>query len=316
MTSRPGGGVVGRGILHSMSMLTANLLCVALVALDLAVRGWRIQWILQGTQCRITFLDALTLNAVGDAAAAVTPNRIGAEPARLGGAMLSRVPLAAGVVAIAIETLVMGVTTIAAAVWLAVLYAPEWWRTAGPALEDTIDDAWPFILAMLAAGLLAWWAVRRFAPALSHSMRRGSRRAWVYARRMPRWPLVAAAITSVISIAARVAILPVLAATLPHPPPLGPLCFASFGLVYGQMLLPTPSGAGVVELGFLGGAVGNLGAGYKPLLLLWRFYTTVLLIAEGVALGLWRYGPGAVRAIVRGRAGPVAVRVIVPEEAP
>ncbi len=295
-----------------MSILTANLVCVALVALDLAVRAWRIQWILAGTHCRVGFRDAVVLNAIGDAAAAVTPNRIGAEPARLGGAVLSGVPVAAGFVAIAIETLVMAITTIVVAVWLSVRYAPEWWHTAGPALQDTFDDAWPWIFALLVAGAVAWWSVRRYAPALSHSMRRGTRRAWVYARRMPRWPLVMCAVTSVLSIAARVAILPVLALTLPHPPPLGPLLFASFALVYAQVLLPTPSGAGVVELGFLGGAVGNLGVGYKSLLLLWRFYTTVLLIALGIVLGVWRYGPAAVRAMFRGRGTPEPL----PEELP
>ena len=100
--------------------------------------------------------------------------------------------------------------------------------------------------------------------------------------------------------------------TLPHPPPMGPLAFASYALIFAQLLLPTPSGAGVVELGFLGGAVGNLGAGYKTLLVLWRFYTTVLLIALGTAFGLWRYGPHAVRAIVKGRATPAAP--VIPED--
>ena len=288
-------------------MLSANLLCVALVIVDLVARAWRIQWLLQGTQCRIGFLDALALNGLGDVAAAVTPNRIGGEPARLGGAMLSKVPVAAGVVAIAIETVVMWPVNVAVGVWLAWEYAPQWWHTAGPALTDTADDSWPWLVGMFVAGGVAWWVLRRYAPALSHSMRRGTRRAWVYARRMPRWPLAAGALATLASVAARVAILPVLALTLPHPPPMGPLAFASFALIFAQLLLPTPSGAGVVELGFLGGAVGNLGTGYKALLLLWRFYTTILLIAAGVLLGVWRYGPSAVRAVVRGRTAPVPI---------
>jgi uncharacterized membrane protein YbhN (UPF0104 family) len=295
-----------------MSMLTANLLCIALVVLDLLVRAWRIQWILRGMHFPLPFRDALALNTVGDTVAAITPNRIGIEPARLGGMVLSQVPVSAGVVAIALETLVMWAANILFATWLAVEYAPEWWRTAGPALEDTADNAWPWVLLMLVAGAAAWWVLRKYAPALSHSMRRGTKRAWVYARRMPTWPLVAGFVTSLVSVAARVAILPVLSRTLPHPPALGPLMFASFALIYAQLLLPTPSGAGVVELGFLGGAVGNLGAGYKTLLLLWRFYTTIILVILGVALGLWVYGPTAVQAIVKGRAAPEDI----PEEEP
>ena len=67
--------------------------------------------------------------------------------------------------------------------------------------------------------------------------------------------------------------LPVLVLTLPSPPPLGPMIFGSFALLYSQMVLPTPSGAGVVELGFLGGAAGQLGEGQGWILLAWRFYT-------------------------------------------
>jgi uncharacterized membrane protein YbhN (UPF0104 family) len=87
---------------------------------------------------------------------------------------------------------------------------------------------------------------------------------------------------SLVAIAARVAILPVLALSLADPPPMTLLIFGSFSLLYSQMVLPTPSGAGVVELGFVGGAAGELGSN-GSLLLAWRFYTTGL----GVLLGVW-----------------------------
>jgi hypothetical protein len=38
----------------------------------------------------------------------------------------------------------------------------------------------------------------------------------------------------------------VLALTLPDPPPMGPLALGSFALLYSQLVLPTPSGAGAV----------------------------------------------------------------------
>src|SRR5674476_1399022 len=76
---------------------------------------------------------------------------------------------------------------------------------------------------------------------------------------MPAWPLLASAPLTLLGLAARVAILPVLALTLPFPPPIGPLTFGSFALLYAQILVPTPSGAGVIDMGFVGGAVGNLG---------------------------------------------------------
>jgi uncharacterized membrane protein YbhN (UPF0104 family) len=284
-----------------MSMLAANLICVALVALDLAARSWRIQWILRGMHCRLSFRDSVVLNCVGDAGASATPNRIGVEPARFGAAVLAGVPASAGVVAIALETLVMWPVNLAVAGWLAFKFAPAWWHTAGPALEDTADEAWPWLFALVAVGVGAWWAVRKYAPALSHSMRRGTKRAWVYARRMPPWPLLMGAVMSFVSLAARVAILPVLTLTLSHPPPVGPLAFASFALLYSQLLLPTPAGAGIVDIGFLGGAIGIIGGGDKRLLILWRFYTTIILVLLGIGLGVWRFGPAAVKAIARGR---------------
>ncbi|MGH7514015.1 MAG: hypothetical protein ACREOQ_13965, partial [Gemmatimonadales bacterium] len=93
----------------------------------------------------------------------------------------------------------------------------------------------------------------------------------------------------------RVAILPVLALTLPDPPAMGPLVLGSFALLYSQLILPTPSGAGAVELGFLGGAAGDLGAGEGGLLLAWRIYTNGIGVLLGVALAARIYGWAALR---------------------
>jgi uncharacterized membrane protein YbhN (UPF0104 family) len=116
---------------------------------------------------------------------------------------------------------------------------------------------------------------------------------------MPTWPLLASIPLSFLNLATRVAILPVLALTLAHPPELGPMTLGSFGLLYSQLLLPTPSGAGAVELGFLGGAAGDLGEHDGWLLLTWRFYTN----GVGVLLGIWLagriYGWPALRKLVR-----------------
>jgi uncharacterized membrane protein YbhN (UPF0104 family) len=98
-----------------------------------------------------------------------------------------------------------------------------------------------------------------------------------------------------INLGTRVAILPVLALTLPNPPPMGPLALGSFALLYSQLVLPTPSGAGAVELGFLGGAAGDLGADEGWLLLAWRLYTNGIGVMLGVALAARIYGWPALR---------------------
>jgi uncharacterized membrane protein YbhN (UPF0104 family) len=147
--------------------------------------------------------------------------------------------------------------------------------------------------------VLAWRAGHRFASPAAHQFRRPVKRALVYWRRMPLWPLVASTPLSFINLATRVAILPVLALTLPEPPPMGPMLLGSFALLYSQLVLPTPSGVGAVELGFLGGAAGDLGSGEGWLLLAWRFYTNGVGVVLGVALAARIYGWPAVRHLAR-----------------
>jgi uncharacterized membrane protein YbhN (UPF0104 family) len=110
---------------------------------------------------------------------------------------------------------------------------------------------------------------------------------------------------SLVNLGTRVAVLPVLALTLSSPPALGPMILGSFALLYSQLILPTPSGAGAVELGFLGGAVGELGEGQGWLLLAWRFYTNGVGVLLGVWLAAHIYGWPALRRLVRSAATKV-----------
>jgi uncharacterized membrane protein YbhN (UPF0104 family) len=282
-----------------MSLLDATLICLALVAVDLVVRAWRIQWIVRGLGHRIGFRDSFVLNAYGDAACALTPLRVGGEPARLAGMLQSKVPATAAFVAISLEVLAAWPVILVAAGWLVWRYAPAWWATAGPRLEDAAAGAWPWVVLVAVVSVAAWWYARKLAsPAVRH-VRRPIRRALVYWRRMPLWPLAASLPLSFLNLGTRVAILPVLALTLPAPPELGPLLVGSLGLLYSQMILPTPSGAGAVELGFLGGAAGDLGTRAGWLLLAWRFYTNGVGVVLGVGLAAHAYGWPALRRLAR-----------------
>lgn len=282
-----------------MSLLEATLLCLALVLLDMIVRAWRIQWIVRGLGHRIGFRDSFVLNAYGDAACALTPLRIGGEPARLAGMLQSSVPATAAFVAISLEVLAAWPVILAVAAWLSWRYAPAWWETAGPRLFEAMAEAWPWALLVVVVSLVGWWYARRVAsPAVRH-VRRPVRRALVYWRRMPLWPLVASLPLTFLNLATRVAILPVLALTLPAPPDLGPMLLGSFALLYSQLLLPTPSGAGAVELGFLGGAAGDLGARAGWMLLAWRLYTNGIGVLLGIGLAAHAYGWPALRRLAR-----------------
>jgi len=282
-----------------MTSAQAHLLCVALVAADLLARAWRIQWIVQGLGHRMSLWDSFVLNAFGDAACALTPLRIGGEPARLAGMLRSRVPATAAFVAISFEVLAAWPVILVAAGWLVWRYAPAWWLVAGPRLTAAAESAWPWVVVVAILSVLAWRAARRVTSPAARQLRRPIRRALVYWRRMPRWPLVASIPLSFVNLATRVAILPVLTLALPAPPALGPLALGSFALLYSQLVLPTPSGAGAVELGFLGGAAGDLGDGEGWLLLAWRFYTNGVGVLLGVALAVRIYGWPALRQLAR-----------------
>lgn len=291
-----------------MTLLQAHLICIALVAADLLARAWRIQWIVQGLGHRMTVKDAFILNAFGDAACALTPLRIGGEPARLAGMLRSRVPATAAFVGISLEVLAAWPVIILAAAWLVWRYAPAWWVSAGPHLGAAVAGAWPWVALVVLASAIAWHYARRVTSPVARQLRRPVRRAMVYWRRMPRWPLVASIPMSLINLVTRVAILPVLALTLTSPPALGPMILGSFALLYSQLILPTPSGAGAVELGFLGGAAGDLGEGQGWLLLAWRFYTNGLGVLLGVWLAAQIYGWPALRKLAR----PSATEVTEP----
>jgi uncharacterized protein (TIRG00374 family) len=265
-----------------VSLVEAHLICLGLLATDFLARVWRIRWIMRGLKQNLTLRDAFILNTFGDAANSLTPLRIGGEPARLVGMLRTRAPMTAALLGITLEAIVSRLMLAVAIVWLAWQFAPAWWVSVGPRLRASAAEAWPWLVLVLLVGILLWGYTQRVVSPITRRMRRSMARVLVYWRRMPRWPLLVGMPLSLISIAARVAILPVLALSLASPPPVDLLTFGSFTLLYSQMVLPTPSGAGVVELGFVGGAAGELG-GDGWLLLAWRFYTTGL----GVLLGVW-----------------------------
>jgi uncharacterized membrane protein YbhN (UPF0104 family) len=281
-----------------MSLLEAHLICLGLVATDLLARAWRIRWIMQGLKQNLTLRDAFIINSFGDAANSLTPLRIAGEPARLAGMLSNRVRLTPALLGITLEALVSRLVLAVTVMWLAWQFAPEWWVGVGPRLRTNAAAAWPWIALILVAGFLLWAYTRRVVSPMTRRLGRSWSRLRVYWRRMPRWPLIAGIPLSLLGILTRVAILPVLALALASPPPISLLIFGSFVLLYSQMVLPTPSGAGVVELSFLGGAAGEFSSeGW--LLVSWRLYTTGVGVLLGVGFAVKIFGWPALRRFMR-----------------
>ena len=279
-----------------LSPVAAHAICIGLVAADYVARAWRIKLLAQGVRYRLTFFDAMAVNTIGDAACSVSPLRIAGEPARLAVMLNSGVPATASFVAITYEVLAAWPVILLAAGVLLWRHAAEWWVAVGPELGQAAQDAWPWVVAITLLTLMVWLWVRRHLPAASHHIRRPIRRILVHWRQMPWSILVLTAPLTFINLATRVAVLPVLASTLPDPPALGSLLVGSFALLYSQLVLPTPSGLGAIELGFMGGAAGNLGTAETGLLLSWRLYTTGVGVLLGIVTGLHRFGWKAMKA--------------------
>ena len=141
----------------------------------------------------MTLRDSFVLNAFGDAACALTPLRIGGEPARLAGMLRSRVPATAAFVGISLEVLAAWPVIIVAAGWLAGGTRPPGGCVAGPRLarrRGRRPGPGSLAVALVERARLAVRRGRVASPA-ARQLRRPVRRAMVYWRRMPRWPLVA-----------------------------------------------------------------------------------------------------------------------------
>ncbi len=277
-----------------MTPLQAHLVCAALTALDLVARAFRIQWLVRGLGHRLSFRQSFALNAYGEAGCALTPLRLGGEPARLFGLLEGRVPAPAAFVAISYEVLAAWPLVLGVGGVLAWRHAPEWWATIGPAVRRELILLWPWIVGIAFAAVALWILARRRAGG-RRLVRRPVQRIRVYWRRMPWWPIAASAPLSLVNVVARTAILPVLALALADPPAVGPTALGSFGLLYSQLVRPLPSGVGAVDVGFLAGAAGDFGAAEATTLLWWRFYTTGVGVLLGVGLAVHRHGWRIVR---------------------
>jgi len=269
----------------------AHALCLGLFTADHLLRAWRIQVFARGLKCRTRFIDAFTLNAASDTTAALTPLKIGGEPVRFGGLINAGLNVSDTIALISVEAIIEWLCVISIGCAIGFVWGGEWWRTQQRVLLPHVRHVLPWVLLIIAIGVLIWFAMRKFLPRISVHVGGTLRDSIRLARRMPFWAIGATMPLTALHVMCRVAILPVVFGLLPNPPGLGTVIVGSFALIYGQNFAPTPSGAGVVELGFLDGAAGYVGPDASALLLMWRLYTTFLPIACGLVFGTAMYVP-------------------------
>ena len=258
-------------------------MALALLALDCAVRAWRIQLAVWTAGGRVGFWDSVRLNLYGEAAATLTPNRLGGEPARFLGLTEAKVRPVTGLVAIGVEVAAEWPIFMLVGGGLLLYYVPDWqseaahWLRRHRARELVLIE----VIALLALGLI--YLMQRLVRSgmIRHRVRRQWRVAWAHVRRAPLWVLGVGAVLTAVSVAARALILNALALTLADPPSFGAMFWGALTMLHAPLLLPVPSGAGGVEVMFLSGFSGNFGEHAVTILILWRFYTSLLLTLVG-----------------------------------
>lgn len=267
-------------------MIVAGVAALALVVTDILIRAFRLRTLL-GDAWDGNLRVAVAVNAYGDAASAVTPARLGGEPTRFLALRRRDVPGPATAAALATERVVdMGLAFLVALAAAGMLAARGFGdlRVLGERFMSPRVVPWLVAVLVLIA-VSASVAVRlrhRFPRAVKESLRE----AITHLRTIAGARLVTAIGLTMVSMAARVAILPILlggAGVLDDPVT---AVVGSFALLYAQLLLPTPAGSGGVELAFVVGLGPELAASQvAALLITWRVLT--LILPAGLGLGFW-----------------------------
>ena len=275
-----------------------HVLALLLVVLDCITRVWRIQLATCAAGGTLSFTDALRLNLYGEAAATLTPNRLGGEPARFLGMTWSGIRPVMALVALGVEVAAEWPVFGLIVVGLGIHYLPDWSDRAGRWLSHSLARDLLTIEIVTLVVLLVVYGLQRLvrAGAIRHRVRRQWRVAIAHVRRAPWWVVGAGAVLTFVSLVSRALILPALAWDMPGAPPFGEMFFGALALLQAALLVPLPSGGGGIEVAFLSGFAGDFPAGQGViLLLLWRFYTAILLTILGVYLLVRTHGAEAAK---------------------
>jgi uncharacterized membrane protein YbhN (UPF0104 family) len=266
-----------------------HVAALGLVALELIGRSLRIAYLARSLHVPLTVRQGLTVQIAADGAAAITPARLGADPAKLFmiGRAGSDLPRSGAILA---------GEAVSEAIVLALLVAAIALCFGGPglvalgALSYVVSTGALVVLALVASGptrkrilrvlpMPARWRLRAV-PAM-HRFARHARRLLM----LPARVRLSIALATLLHITARVSLLPLLCIGRVDVASFPSLVAWAFTLLYAGALVPLPSAGGAIELGFTA-ALGSLmhGPVLIVILLWWRIYTFYLGALTGALL--------------------------------
>lgn len=271
----------------------AHLLALGAVAFELTLRSAKIALSARACGIPLQFGTAARATLGGDFATAITPARIGAEPARFLVLREARVPAARALLVLFLELFVELLSlVIIAGILLAILPATG-------ALTGVAAMVGGYATVILGLGFGAWAVSRRRAygppPAWARAigLRAGPwRRVQVSLRhlresvdalRHARLSVMAASLAcSVAHISGRLMTLPIIIASLGPDVPLTSLILWPLVLLYGGALIPAPAGGGAMEFGFAAIMRDVLPDDVLAASLIWwRFYSYYIYVLLG-----------------------------------
>jgi uncharacterized protein (TIRG00374 family) len=277
----------------------AHLLALAAVLGEILTRGFKIQWSAAAMRIPLRLETALRVCMGGDFAAAISPGRSAAEPARFLVLAEAQVPVASILLVLFTELFLELISLVIVVIGLAVVF-----KESGGILVLMLGVLGGYATFVLGLGAFGYFLAKRNAngppPAWARRFglhagrwRRIQRalralRTSIGALRTARLlPMVFATLASIAHILLRLVVLVIIVTAVAPETTVGPLFLWSLVLLYGSAMAPAPGGGGAVELSFkvaLGGllAADVLGGS----LLWWRFYTFYLSMVLGaVAAG-------------------------------
>ncbi|MBL0173350.1 MAG: flippase-like domain-containing protein [Gemmatimonadaceae bacterium] len=292
---------------------TAHAGALTAVAIEVTTRALKMQASAIAVGLPLRFGTALRVCLGGDFAAAITPARSGAEPARFLVLAESGMPVAGRVLVLFLELFLEMCSLAVVCVALAWLF-----QGRGASVRGLLALVGGYSTAVLGAGAIGVLLARRNAhgppPAwarrigvhagrwrvLQRTLRQLRSSVQALRQANPRF-MLAAFLGSVVHVLCKVAALPLLvflgdrsfALTMDT---LAPLVLWPLALFYGGVVVPAPGGGGFIEGAFAVTLKSAIPVGiFAATLLWWRFYTFYLyLVVGGLAAG-----DAALRAIRR-----------------
>ncbi len=291
----------------------AHVAAISAMLLEILTRTVKLQISARAVRLPLKFGTALRVCLGGDFAAAITPARSGAEPARFLVLAESGMDAAGRVLLLFLELFLEMLSLTIVCLVLAWLFAGRGASIGG--LLGLVGGYSTAVLSAGAVGLLlarhnangpppAWARRLHLGPGRWRAVQRTLRqlRSSVASLREARVGLMLFALFgSILHVCFKVATLPILVYTGDRTFPitmntLAPLVLWPLALFYGGVVVPAPGGGGFIEGAFAATLKGSIPAGiFAASLVWWRFYTFYLYIVVG---GL-AAGDAAMRAIRR-----------------